>query len=105
VGLAIVAALLLRRRERTSCVKNRMREFRTSGSVSALKMTKEVRAIVAYLERSHGRRLTPQEIHLSLNQARQIGDLDGEPDIPMPPLCGVTWTWARTSERQWLRPS
>jgi hypothetical protein len=31
--------------------------------------------IIDLLEKSYGRKLTPQEIHLSLEQAREIGDL------------------------------
>jgi len=42
------------------------------------KMTKAESAIVAYLEKCEGRKLTEAEINLSLDQARAIGQLDGE---------------------------
>jgi hypothetical protein len=38
-------------------------------------MTAEEREIVAALERSRGRPLTPEEINLSLEQARALGEI------------------------------
>jgi hypothetical protein len=38
-------------------------------------MTDEEQAIVDYLAQDFGRSLTPQEVRLSLWQARQVGDL------------------------------
>jgi hypothetical protein len=38
-------------------------------------MTQAERTIINALERSRGRKLTPQEIYLSLEQARMIGEL------------------------------
>jgi|GraSoi013_2_20cm_2_1032436.scaffolds.fasta_scaffold62632_2 hypothetical protein len=69
--------------------RSRGKHGRVAAACAALEMTKEEREIVEFLERSFGRALTPQEIYLSLQQARQIGTLDGEPDGPLPPLCGV----------------
>jgi hypothetical protein len=79
--------------------RSRGNHGRAGAACAALKMTKDERSIIEYLERSYGRALTPQETYLSLQQARQIGDLDGEPDGPLPPLCGVTWTWPRFQAR------
>ena len=42
-------------------------------------MTQDELAIIAYLERDLGRPLTPQEVRLSLAQARQVGDLPYDP--------------------------
>jgi hypothetical protein len=39
-------------------------------------LTPEEREIIAALERSRGRKLTRQEINLSLEQARHIGELE-----------------------------
>jgi hypothetical protein len=39
-------------------------------------MTKEEIALIAFLERDYGRPLTPEEIFLSLEQARAVGNLD-----------------------------
>jgi hypothetical protein len=57
-------------------------------------MTPAELELVAFLEK-RGRKLTPQEAWLAIQQARQIGDLDGEPEGWLPPPCGVTWTWRR----------
>jgi len=38
-------------------------------------MTPEEEEIVEALERSRGRKLTPEEVNLSLKQARAIGEL------------------------------
>jgi hypothetical protein len=39
------------------------------------KLNPEERRVIDWLERSRGRKLTPEEINLSLDQARLIGEL------------------------------
>ena len=60
------------------------------------KMTEAESVIVAYLEKCEGRKLTEAKINLSLDQARAIGELEGEPTHYIP-LCGVI---ARERERK-----
>jgi hypothetical protein len=40
------------------------------------KMTQAEADLIAYLEKSRGRKLTAEEINLSLKQARALGELD-----------------------------
>jgi hypothetical protein len=46
-------------------------------------MTTEEQEIVATLERSRGRPLTPEEINLSLEQARALGQIEEAEVMPM----------------------
>jgi hypothetical protein len=57
-------------------------------------MTRAELELVAFLEKRRARKLTPQEAHLALEQARAIGDLEGEPEGDVI-LCGVIATWRR----------
>jgi hypothetical protein len=59
-----------------------------------MKLSEAEAVIVAYLEKSEGRKLTGAEINLSLDQARAIGELEGEPSRYIP-LCGVIAEWRR----------
>jgi hypothetical protein len=55
------------------CANRRRAGWRTPFWVN---MTKEEIALIAFLERDYGRPLTPEEIFLSLEQARAVGNLD-----------------------------
>jgi hypothetical protein len=63
------------------------------------KYSKAEREIIAWLEWDRGRKLTAEEIYLSLEQARAIGDLEGEPENNVI-LCGVVAGWRRECEKQ-----
>ena len=43
--------------------------------LAELPLSKEELAIIAWLEKDRGRKLTQQEINLSLKQARDLGEL------------------------------
>jgi len=44
-------------------------------TIAWMRLTPEEQAIIRFIERGHGRPLTPQEIYCSLDQARLMGEL------------------------------
>jgi hypothetical protein len=71
----------------------------TIGQKQKRTLSEDELQIIAYLEKDRGRKLTPEEIHLSLEQAPAIGDLEGEPTHYIP-LCGVIAEWKRERKRK-----
>ena len=52
-----------------------IKQKQTPEAAPKLKLTPDEQAIISYLEKAYGRPLTPQEIHVSLEQARAVGNL------------------------------
>jgi hypothetical protein len=62
--------------------------------MTATRTPKEL-AFIKQMERMEGRKLTEQEINLSLDQARALGELSGQPSKPSAVILRSPSCWRR----------